>query len=364
MKKLFMLLLLTSIIPSLGHAFKTEYDQKLDYYQHFPEGETICAYGAPYSFFQKKGKVKKLIIDFLGGGACWSETSCRRGAFRNNLDGMKNAYKNAHGIYKKDIKENTLKDWHHVTVGYCTGDLHWGDTVKTFGEGEKALTLNFKGAVNAKTVLEWIYKEYKELDEIFVTGTSAGSYASIYWLPYIRRNYPKEKTRIIQMGDAGSGIVTNQFLEESLENWNARKYLPNFVPGLDDLMDDPRKASMFDIYRLAAKTYPEVSFSQTGFAYDQGSIFFLELMGSETDVEIEDFDQFYFDELTKGMESLRDIPNFSYYISPGEQHTIIDNANFYTMESNGVKMVDWFAKLMGEKNPGGVLCQECEEKDW
>ena len=37
----------------------------------FPEGDTICARGTPFSFFVHPGTVDRVVVDFMGGGACW-----------------------------------------------------------------------------------------------------------------------------------------------------------------------------------------------------------------------------------------------------------------------------------------------------
>ena len=38
-------------------------------------------------------------------------------------------------------------------------------------------------------------------------------------------------------------------------------------------------------------------------------------------------------------------PNFYSYTGSGEQHCIINSDNFYTVEQNGVRLVDWFRDL-------------------
>ena len=37
-----------------------------------PGGDTICSDGSPYRFFVHRGDPGKLLIEFEGGGACWS----------------------------------------------------------------------------------------------------------------------------------------------------------------------------------------------------------------------------------------------------------------------------------------------------
>ena len=35
-----------------------------------PGGDTICSRGTKYFFMVRKGSVNKVVIDFMGGGAC------------------------------------------------------------------------------------------------------------------------------------------------------------------------------------------------------------------------------------------------------------------------------------------------------
>jgi hypothetical protein len=44
-----------------------------------PDGETICAKGAPYHFYARRGSPEKLLVFFEGGGGCWRGEDCDRG---------------------------------------------------------------------------------------------------------------------------------------------------------------------------------------------------------------------------------------------------------------------------------------------
>ena len=45
-----------------------------------PGGDTTCARGTPFSYFVRPGTVNRLVIEFRGGGACWSSLTCGLGA--------------------------------------------------------------------------------------------------------------------------------------------------------------------------------------------------------------------------------------------------------------------------------------------
>ena len=46
------------------------------------------------------------------------------------------------GIYDDTDPRNPFGDWYHVFIPYCTGDLHWGDAVATYGSGGAAVTID------------------------------------------------------------------------------------------------------------------------------------------------------------------------------------------------------------------------------
>ena len=41
-----------------------------------PGGDTICSRGDEFAFFVHPGTSNRVVVDFIGGGACWSEDTC------------------------------------------------------------------------------------------------------------------------------------------------------------------------------------------------------------------------------------------------------------------------------------------------
>ncbi len=364
MKFILSFLLLISSISAF--SFESEpreiYHNDHKWWEIFPGGDTSCAYGSPYSFFFKEGDPDRLVIDFVGGGACWSEKSCRTGAFRNNNNPMEDTFTGAHGIYKKNREDNPVKAWSHLVIGYCTGDLHWGDNVVKFGEGDKAFKIHFKGAVNAKAALDWVFKRVKRPENVLITGTSAGSYASIYWAPTIIERYKDSAFSISQMGDSGAGVITRQFFEESFQNWNALENIPTWIPEFRDFQTNWKKKTIVDIYTTVANFYPQHTFSQFNFSHDQGQIFFLELMGRETDDDL-DYDEFFYDSLIKSNRYLEsNLKNYTYFIPAGLAHSFIPMKEYYTLELGGEKFLHWFTHLIEGGKPHPMECVNCEDQ--
>src|SRR5687768_15826477 len=44
--------------------------------EFLPGGETICSRGTPYAYYVRPGTVNRVVIDFIGGGACWNQLTC------------------------------------------------------------------------------------------------------------------------------------------------------------------------------------------------------------------------------------------------------------------------------------------------
>ena len=97
-----------------------------------PGGDTVCSRGAEFAFAVRKGSSPNIVIDFVGGGACWDELTCGfadatftdNADWVNDLEGRTDA---GEGICNADHPENPFADYHHVIIPYCTGDIHWGN---------------------------------------------------------------------------------------------------------------------------------------------------------------------------------------------------------------------------------------------
>jgi hypothetical protein len=313
-----------------------------------PGGETVCSRGTEFSFWARPGKVNKLVIEFIGGGACWNQLTCSiagqifspdvedvRGAIAENMPV---------GIYDHENPDNPVADWHHVIVPYCTGDIHWGDAFVDYGGG---VTIHHRGATNAQAVLDWVYAGYKGPETILVTGCSAGSYGSAMWAPYVAEHY--SSSRLVQMGDSGAGVVTKQFFEESFPNWNAEASFPTWIPTLDPTKVDVTTLSLVDLYATLSNHYEQHRFSQYNTAFDDNQRFYYEVMSGKSS----EWSERMFASIAATEERA---PAFGSFIAPGEQHCILGYENFYTVNVGGVRFIDWLRDQLDGASPADVAC--------
>ena len=90
--------------------------------------------------------------------------------------------------------------------------------------------------------------------------------------------------------------------------------------------------------------------SQYNTNYDENQHFYYNVMGGRDAYEWSQKMRAHVTEI----EGLT--PNFSSYIAPGYQHCIIPYENFYTIESDGVRLVDWLNDAVTDKPIESIDC--------
>jgi Pectinacetylesterase len=308
----------------------------------------VCADGSPWKFFVSPGDNKKVVVDFQGGGACWNEATCdpQKGTFQRTVSTGELEY--AQGIYNRASAVNPFKGWSHVFVPYCTGDIHWGNAEAKYGN----LSIQHKGAVNARAALEYVYQKYTDPSNVFVTGCSAGAYGSALWAPSIMRQYPK--ARVAQFGDSGLGITNPDFAALAFNTWKASGAIPD-LPGLEAFRADPGKIRVEEIYKAAARAFPSNSFAQFTANLDAVQVFFYALGKGEA----QPTQPSALEWVQGAFKSLTDIKtaapqNYSSYVAPGSGHCIIPSPAFYTTRVKDVALVNWVRELV-TKSPSDVI---------
>lgn len=318
-----------------------------------PGGDTLCARGAPFSFFVSKGTSDKVVVDFIGGGACWNGINCSKESptFSDSTDDLRRREQEGlTGVYDHTDDRNPLKDWTHVVIPYCTGDIHWGHNDVTYKNrtGEE-FVIHHRGAVNAAAVVQWVKDNFAAPKKLLSTGCSAGAYGSIYWTPALREAFPD--TQFMQFADAGVGVITDSFFKNSFPNWNPIANGPTWVPGLEAA--NWPKLSVVDLYSNVSRKYPDIRLGQYSAAYDGVQTFFYEIMGGDG----ADWSGMMY-------QHLRDISvndsSFRYYVAPGEDHCVIPYERMYTINSNGVSFSDWLNRYINGQAVNNVECNDCQ----
>jgi hypothetical protein len=163
-----------------------------------------CRDGSPAGFYVRLGDAKALAIFLEGGGACSNAHFCNYnppnvrsalagdgatvlGGLIGTLPGRQQpgVYADAShvgapaGIHDFGNPDNPFKDWSHVYIPYCTGDMHFGS--QPYGrvpdlDGEQ----RFVGYLNMRLFIARIVPTFKSsVERVILTGSSAGGFGAL-----------------------------------------------------------------------------------------------------------------------------------------------------------------------------------------
>ena len=112
----------------------------------------ISGKGEAFTFLAKRGSVNKLLIEFMGGGACFSAVTCSLPEWlpAESATATKLFLETKPGLHNP--KQETA-NWHAIYVPYCTGDGHVGNNTAHYADQ----TVHHFGGVNARAALKYAY---------------------------------------------------------------------------------------------------------------------------------------------------------------------------------------------------------------
>ncbi len=347
--------------------------------------EPICAKGTPYSFWHRRGTVNKLLMYYQGGGACWSGSTCYLiNTFKNyarerecvlgsnpgadcTINGDATCtgggtcgpyFSNDNpdligtGFADSSDPDNPFKDWHVVFVTYCTGDVHWGNSEVDYN-GVNPPTIQHRGRINAMVGEKFAREHFPNPDEVFVTGSSAGSYGALFNSAFLMDEvFPASSFNVL--GDAGIGVITKGWIDSSFGNWGVDGTLPKFIPALDV---PANTLSMPELIAGLADFFPQHNFASYQTAYDGsggGQAAFFNVMRNPSDVlERPKWWQNTCDWnacMRQFVENIDDnTDNFRFFTGAGSAHTGFGFDKIYEDTTGGMPtLVDWLNDMRAD----------------
>lgn len=314
-------------------------------------GKTICADGSDYYFLVRKGAPDKVIIYFQGGGACWDSYTCS-----NPIDTIEpNFYlksispnmKSNQGIFDASNPENPFQDWTIVAIPYCTGDVHLGNIDQQYPlPSGDSMTIYHRGMTNTNAVFDWMKAQKIDPAKIFLSGTSAGGYASIAYVDDVYQKF--ENAKIYQLTDCS--VLVTENATAMADPWNATPLLEH---GLG-----PNKDLINATYQALGSTFNDdrVIYSQINSMYDEVMFFYYMVMQNIEEPSREDVAKFASSRIASIAETDAKIKNhfvFSTDFNPNDRgmtpHTFISSDRFYTAEEDGIPLIDWVRALVTDE---------------
>jgi hypothetical protein len=348
--KTFLMIMVLCFGVLVGSCSLVRPEPVADWVKIEPGGDTNCALDTPYAFWVHRGTVNNLLVYFQGGGACWDATTCAPGSgyYDSSVTAEDSPMNYRFGIFDLNNSKNPFKEYSMLFIPACTGDVHWGDNVKTHqGADGQAFTIYHKGFVNGSTALQWAYANIAAPESVFVTGGSGGGVGSVAFAPYIIQHYSQSK--VIQLDDSYA-MVFDQPIDLQSE-FRAHDNFPDWIPALTEIQ--PGQFRMADYYAAIANYYADHIFAQYNALHDSTQVSFYMALGGEAGEFEKDFEA--------SLESIHArAQNFRSYTASGNEHEILSLTTFYTKQDDGVLFRDWVADLANNRPVKNVHCVICE----
>jgi hypothetical protein len=137
-----------------------------------------CGNGADYEVFVSKLNDDKLMVEFMGGGACWDRLSCFE-LPRTWIRPIPNIH--IFSTLTSSGEDNPYSEHSMLYFPYCTGDVHIGNHVATYG----GKTVYHNGKNNIILALKYLTEkkiiDFKSFRDVTIWGASAGAIAALIY---------------------------------------------------------------------------------------------------------------------------------------------------------------------------------------
>jgi hypothetical protein len=210
-----------------------------------------------------------VVIFLQGGGACWDFFTC--GGAAPILDKTASTGPFGPTEFARDVYAKYPASWLRranlpppvrdatiVFVPYCTGDIHGGDRVRTYGSllpGAPSITWQHMGRANVTAFLKRLGATFPSPRKLVVAGASGGGFGTLVNYPRFREQWPNARAYLVD--DSGppliGGAIPAVTRDGWFSSWNLGASLDPFCPACRDDMSGALReiAARFPSDRIA-----------------------------------------------------------------------------------------------------------------
>lgn len=156
----------------------------------------VCGNGSSYFVFIEEGNASQLVIEFMGGGACWSDSTCHGSAPLTNLAPMKG--EPAESVFSEKVVANPWMNATKIYLPYCTGDVYSATHDAQYRRG---VTVHHQGYGNTLNVFKYLTEQelvtWQFVEDITVGGSSAGGIGALVHVKNIDAYLPTHTRRTL-----------------------------------------------------------------------------------------------------------------------------------------------------------------------
>jgi len=310
-----------------------------------------CWSGESYAFLVHPGRTDKVLFNFPGGGICFDYGLVAvELCFTNFLIALY-ASGNGVGPLDRENADNVLKDYTWISPLYCGGGAHVANTT-----AYNFFTPKYQhDYVNVEHALNWALRNTAgTLNNLVVTGTSAGSLGITGWADRLLSSFSYRKASVLL--DSYFGVFPENTLGYVLGSLKACD-----IPALRNVKMCQGQGIVDQTEYLIAK-YPNVAFGTLGSKRDEVQAAFYSALGlvyltGDTEITPEDF----YEQINDFMYRYNQYPNYVTYIVDSAHHTFTSYPLWYTTTVVGEdtdrtdgkpKLHEWFAQLVNHEKAG------------
>jgi cysteine-rich repeat protein len=307
-------------------------------WQYFEVPGTKCIDGTPagFSVNHNPGSTK-LAIYFEGGGACFNNLCESLHTWGPNIP-------TAGGIFDRANAANPVRDWTWVYIPYCSGDVYAGQAETMLGGKLR----HFYGYSNITAFLERIVPSFT-VDQVLLTGSSAGGFGSTINFPQTQRAYGS--VPVVLINDSAPPMSTAVYPPCLQETWRTVWRLDRTALaecGAD--CTDPDRFSQ-DLFAHILRTFPNMRGGLYSTLADQTIRAFAgygwtngyNMCGqSSVAVTAPVYQTGLGDVRTAAMAT----QSFGTFYITGTSHTRLRSASFYTTQVGNVTLPQWIATTL------------------
>jgi hypothetical protein len=321
-----------------------------------PAGDCHCADGSDFFFWDRPADPGKVVVFLNGGGVCWDARTC---AFtsedspgENDFYGWSMASTDPdrdQGLFDFDNADNPFADYSFLYVNSCTGDAHLGDATREYSPD---LTVEHNGLTNGTAALSYLADTYADADQVVVIGKTAGSVAAPVYGGLVADLLPDARVTVFG-AQSGAWPDNPDFNAQVLDaQWGASAAMPDWEVNEGLTVAD---WSVPRFWAQAGLHDPDLVLARFDFAYDpHAAVEVTEWMADDPPDLLAE---------TDGNEAAIEAAGVDLhsYTAPGEGHGIFEFDDFYDLEVDGVRMVDWLDALADGEPVDDVHCDDCAE---
>ncbi|MCX6130092.1 MAG: pectin acetylesterase-family hydrolase, partial [Proteobacteria bacterium] len=210
----------------LALSSKAVFAEAAQSWEWFSVDGAQCRDGSEAGFFLRRRPFdNRLVIYLEGGGACFNSLTCAA-----SPASVGDQFPGNEGIFR-ERDDNPVSAWNFVHVPYCTGDIFAGTKTGVSVPGVRGKQ-NFVGFLNVQKILHRLHEMMPDVEEILLTGVSAGGFGADFHYAATRAQWPM--TKVVLFDDSGIPLE-DEWLSPCLQQnfrklWGMNAALPADCP--------------------------------------------------------------------------------------------------------------------------------------